>query len=321
MATRRSALANPAFAGAPTTKALMYSVGVISIAVVRLRPAAPLRRRAVTHPRPRLQATWKHDAVALSATAPLLRQWARFPLHVFALNAPYNLLCGLGVLSEFRTVERRLGSRKFAALALSVVGVSTALQLALARYLGQSTLQHGLSLLYGLAVPLALDVPSVRKMRLFGMPMPDRVLVYVLLLQLALSADATTRPAVAAALVAGLLCRFALPWLVVPAPLAALSDGALGPFLNSNLAPLAFDPARNARQRTTSGTGAQYHDRLVGGAAMQRGFGFGMGAGNQAPTAEQVDSLVRMGFPRSRAIDALQATGNNVEAATELLLT
>ena len=40
----------------------------------------------------------------------------------------------------------------------------------------------------------------------------------------------------------------------------------------------------------------------------------------EAPSEENVNFLTGMGFSRERVVRALQTTGNNVEAATNLLL-
>jgi hypothetical protein len=76
--------------------------------------------------------------------------------------------------------------------------------------------------------------------------------------------------------------------------------------------------ARGRRVRTVSGTGVPYEDRLLGGDDDDMHAG-GAHPG-QPPSESNIQQLVSMGFPRSRAVQALTATGNNVDQATEWLL-
>ena len=61
--------------------------------------------------------------------------------------------------------------------------LSTALQWHLAKAFGTRDLVAGYGILFGMAVLLVLDVPTVKEIRFLGLPLSDKVYTYTLLLQ------------------------------------------------------------------------------------------------------------------------------------------
>ncbi|EGD81721.1 hypothetical protein PTSG_02432 [Salpingoeca rosetta] len=67
------------------------------------------------------------------------------------------------------------------------------------------------------------------------------------------------------------------------------------------------------RVRQTSGAGARYAEQLLGAGGRQRR--------QRPPTQDNIAALVAMGFPQESARWALTQTGNDLQAAVELLTT
>lgn len=209
--------------------------------------------------------------------------------------------------------------------------------------------------IFSLFVPYLCDIPRVTRTRLLGVPVTGKTLTYLVGLQVCSSGSWPTWLSAACGVAAGAWLRRDLlavrRWLRVPRWLAAACDATLGRLLAS--APPVEGPmgatlelqrqeqmerleqqmmlqrTRDARRLANGNAGVAapprhnqhqgYAERLVGPPQMFQPNPFEQMHRGE-PSEENVTFLAGMGFGRERALRALRATGDDVEAAANLLL-
>ncbi|GLC36343.1 hypothetical protein PLESTB_000771900 [Pleodorina starrii] len=251
--------------------------------------------------------------------------------HGLVFRSPAELLFGTLVLYYFRLLERESGPSKFGAFAAVSASLAAALQWAAQRSgLGLPPCPSGpYGLIFACFVQYYFQVPASNKMVVLGWRLSDKVFMYLLGVQLLLSAGRASLLAGGTGLVAGLLYRFnvlGIKRLRFPAVIRRLFANTFGALLGSSDAPSAA-PAPAARAAAGTGPAAAGPRRGGGGAAAAAGGG-GDGGGAAAasaphlpaPSSEAVEQLVAMGFGESESVRALQLTNNDLQQAIGLLL-
>jgi hypothetical protein len=272
------------FAGAPLSKALVAATVACSVAV---QTAA----RSAAAPR----------------APPLL---ARALRRALAFRSPGELLFGALLAYAFRTLERQLGTGRYAAFALAMSAVSRGLEAAAAAVLRRPAAAAAASaaasgpyaLVFAAMALYALEAPPLHAFSLAGLPVSDKIFVYVCGAQLALAGGAAGAAAAAAGAAAGVLYRLnafgARQWRL-PRAVEAAAAATVGRLLAG--APAAAPPrgaARAARPAAAPPPPPPLPEADPGAVAQ----------------------LVDMGFDAAQASDALRRAHNNVEQALPLLL-
>ncbi|KAM4794639.1 ubiquitin-associated domain-containing protein 2 [Rhinophrynus dorsalis] len=260
------------------------------------------------------------------------------------------------LIYNFRTLERRFGSRKFASFLLVAWILSVffdfliveAVQVVFGGSL--STLPSGfLSPVFALFVPFYCSVPRVQLAHILGLfPITNKTLVYIVGLQLL-----TLSPYMSVVAVSGLISGLCYNWdvlsirqiLTIPLWIAEVFSRTLEPVFSS-VEPTneirvgmgaTVDIQRQQRielldQQIMLSQIAQLRRRQQQGGMINwsrlfqplRQRHVGNQAEPQAPpppaSEEQVAQLMEMGFSRADVLTALRASNNDVNVATNFLL-
>lgn len=294
----------------------------------------------------------------------LFEVW-RLLTHNLVWGSSSELVLGSILLYTWRLFERQFGSRKFGGCILFHFLSTTILQTIILAFSG-GVIQGGRNWLfasgpYGLAFGLlacfAWDIPQSAPFKLFGIKMSDKIFIYMLALQLALSGVPSSAYTALIGLVLGILYRIEfLPFhrIRIPVWFANLCSTIFSPILSGSifatLAGVNPQGGQPAGGRRFVGGGG----RLGGGppGARNNGSGVAVDPSNSvggyqpiepegevlmgpdafpAPSApyapahvqpdpNAVAQIVAMGFSEERARTALRATRNDVTAATNQLL-
>lgn len=327
-----SAWSPSGFYGAPITKAACLAIVAAHVAASRLFPAT----------------------LALS-THPLLspHNLAHAPWRVLLGTCTFatlgEVLWALPVLYTFRELERRMGSRKFAAFALLSTVTVLVTQIGLMYVFTGSAreLASGpYGLIFGLFAFYFATIPklSPQSLSLFGVDFSDKSFTYMMGIQLAMNGWNRGKlfgslASASAGLAFGLLYMaeiLPLHTLRLPASLGSLFGKAVLPWFGSSSpweSRIRLEQARQERQRQaqqrqnqrnmTPEQLQQYRQQVE---QQQQQMQAARQASMQSsmpmvePTQENVAQIVAMGFSEERATEALRSTQNNVEAAVGRLL-
>ncbi|TMW68124.1 hypothetical protein Poli38472_007796 [Pythium oligandrum] len=251
---------------------------------------------------------------------------------------------GIYIIFQYRVLERQMGSRKFGSLLFFVLFITAALQmsalLSLPMMLARRLPPGPYALLGALTIFYLKFVPRLqpKAYSLLGLHLSDKSSTYFLLLVI-LARNPRTLLAFLPGMFLGVLfsstplSKLRLPsfvctilsifhpfFEVVPASLIAQQRQRRLLEVQRRLA------MRNQNQNgAAAGADAQgFRDQLLPGAG---GVAPGVGGGMMPPrmvatppSEDAIQQLLALGFDRERAIAALQATDNNVEAAANRLL-
>ncbi|KAF5838279.1 hypothetical protein DUNSADRAFT_3075 [Dunaliella salina] len=282
------ALALGGFGNAPVTKGLLLATAGASI----------------LHQSARSGSVAKHAVGAAS--------------RVLVFRHPGELLLGVMLIYYFRSLERRAGSSKFACFVTFSTGLSLALQavaVKYARYVGTNipivpTGPYGY--IFASFAQYYFDYPSTSH---FMWKFSNKTFFYMAGLQLLTSGGLPTILLGVSGLFAGLLYRLdvlGIKRLKMPGPVSRFCNRFLGPFLASPT-PQVIQPGSSSRRSAA---------RVVRAAAARPAAAVVPPPRVAAvePLPEAVETLLGMGFDRQRVERALVATGNDIPAALELLV-
>ncbi|XP_063281522.1 ubiquitin-associated domain-containing protein 2 [Pelobates fuscus] len=267
-----------------------------------------------------------------------------------------DTFCTSLLIYNFRTLERRFGSRKFTSFLLGAWILSILFDFLLIEalqwtfHITLSTLPSGfLSPVFALFVPFYCSIPRVQLAHILGLfPITNKTLVYIVGLQLL-----TSSPYMLVVALSGLISGFCYNWdvlnickiLFIPSWLADLFSHTLEPLFSSE------EPVNEARVGMGATVDIQRQQRIElldqqimfsqiaqlgrrpqqqGGTAIWNNFfqpWRNRRPGNQAepqapppPSEDQVAQLMEMGFSRSDVLTALRASNNDINSATNFLL-
>ena len=264
-----------------------------------------------------------------------------------------EVVCGLMLLYTFRQLERKMGSIKFASYTIVSAVLGLTVQLAFLVVFKRPLTPGPLPIIFSLLLPFFAHVPklSPRYFSILGIDFSDKSFTYILALQLLFNNGISSIASGLAGFLVGVVYSAeVLPlhtWRV-PSFLSNAASRFVMPWLGSS-APWARDVRRaeqarrqqqamqrfyeRAGMQPPGGQGGMMNngtDQLVGGPdpallqALQNSLGRNGQNGAQAqvePPAEVlVSQMTNMGFSREDSIEALQRSGNNVNAAVERLL-
>jgi hypothetical protein len=229
------------------------------------------------------------------------KQLLRLLLHSVHFGGTPSIVLGCALLFIFRVLERRWGSRKYAACVLILTGLCTSAQLAFeATGLPVST-APGISFVFALSFSYFWTVPAARPSYFLFVPLSDKIFTYILLGQMA----GASYGSAATGLVCGLLYTAAFSRVAFSLAMGTWCQEWL-PFLS-----LPGTTVRVGRI-PVSGRGSQ------GGQALVGATNFAMAA--PSPSEERVNMLMGLGFSRAEVLQALQLSRNDADAAANLLL-
>eukprot|EP00238_Polyblepharides_amylifera_P014463 CAMPEP_0196591108 /NCGR_PEP_ID=MMETSP1081-20130531/68544_1 /TAXON_ID=36882 /ORGANISM="Pyramimonas amylifera, Strain CCMP720" /LENGTH=216 /DNA_ID=CAMNT_0041914375 /DNA_START=425 /DNA_END=1075 /DNA_ORIENTATION=- len=189
-------------------------------------------------------------------------------------------------------------------------------------------------LIFSLVVQFVLDVPASARFKLLGVPLTDKIFIYLAAAQFLFSSPgAAILPAVSG-LLAGILFRvnfLGMRNCRLPSIVNAFFSRTLGPLLRSSR-PAVQSGARRATLPQRDGNRSQpggtqgYNEQLLPGLAGFGGMGGEGGGGDMfpqqiiPPPPGAVETMEAMGFPREQALRALAAANNDVNTAAHFLL-
>jgi len=305
------------FHNAPITKSILLLTGLASVGASVLKIHSLLEF-------PNLSDVISHYQV-----------WRLFTSHLF-FTSPGEVLFGFLLIYYFRLFERQMGSSKFGGYTAVVVSMSTLLQIAAYVIFPTAKFTPGpYSWIFACFVLFWTEIPATYRFRLVGISATDKLFTYILGLQLLFSNSPSSVISGVCGILSGLIYRseslglhkFRLPKFI-------------NHFLKRFILPL-IESSRPSGQRPTPisianpvnrapavppafvnpnfGAQAQgYAEQLLPTNLMASGFL--SPPVRAAPTAESIEMLISMGFPRQAVLDALARCNNNVEMATHVLL-
>ncbi|KAI9981332.1 hypothetical protein PInf_009028 [Phytophthora infestans] len=315
------------FYGAPVTYAFSLAVGAASSASLLLD---------------------RGHLLALDRDAILSRsQYWRLISSQLTFHHGLAVSLGLYTVFQFRVLERQLGSRKFGSILVFVLLISGALQLAAltsSPWLAKTIPGGPYPIIGAFAVYFNKFIPKLhpRSFSVWGLHFSDKSSTYMLMLVLFVRDFRALIPFMGGSFLGLLFRSTPLGRLQLPSFVCSIL-GLLHPFFKvvpaSTLAlqrqRRALEAQRRVNARFNRGRpgapavqGQGFRDQLLPGAggAMPGGA---LAAGGmlpphmaaQPPSEDAIQQLMALGFDRERALQALQTTDNNVEAAANRLLT
>jgi len=283
--------------------------------------------------------------------------WKLVTSKLFFLDAK-EIVAGCCLIYTMRSLERRMGTRKYINFlllsALTAVSLEIILYSAVDKYLPNIHLPYFVSgphaILYSSLVQLFFDIPYVPWAYIYGVPLSDKNIPCVLALTLLVSST-ESRLSCIVGLIAGYVYRKNLfqmsNWSLIPDWLAKHADSVTEPLQNlgedrrGRILPLGAtieaqrqEAMDRFEQRMIYEHLRRQHlqDNQRGGNflnAARRFFGAPMvpqGDGRQFQAAvnvpeEKIRTLTDMGFNnRQRVVEVLRNTGNDLNAAAHILL-
>jgi hypothetical protein len=278
--------------------------------------------------------------------------------HIFFTSVPQSIIAAI-LMHQFRQFERQMGSRKFATCLLVVLVLSTILELFLIQAFSlawpaspDSVYIPAVGPYYYIFALLPMYyqyVPALypRRYAFCGikaltLTVSEKTFTYALLLEVLLESRSASLISGGAGLLAGslymvdalLLNKIRFPRMVEDA-IAGVGSFFVSIFPSSEPtgagagagAGVGFGGRAGAGAGAGRGGEAQGEaGRFGGGAGFAEAYGaagWGGGGGGGAaapPPRDAVEALVSMGFEEAAVVAALQSTGNNRDAAANLLL-
>ncbi|KAK8918787.1 hypothetical protein KSP39_PZI021215 [Platanthera zijinensis] len=236
--------------------------------------------------------------------------FSRVIASTLAFSSIPELMFGLYLLYYFRLFERQIGSNKYSVFVLFSISASLlfeVLALVFLRDQASGALASGpYGLIFASFVPFLCDIPVSSQFRVFGISFSDKSFIYMSGLQLFLSSWKRSFLPTICGLVAGFLYRLnvlGVRKFKIPQFVASLI-GRL-----SLSAPRGSSPSVNVRRNLP--TSARLHqERNLGSTTTSI----------PEPPDSSVAMLVSMGFDSNSARQALVRAGNDINAATNILL-
>ncbi|GLI63638.1 hypothetical protein VaNZ11_006667 [Volvox africanus] len=242
--------------------------------------------------------------------------------NAFVFRSPAELLFGTLLIYCFRVLERELGPNKFGTFAAISISLAAAMQWAVQHSgLGLPPCPSGpYGLIFACFVQYYFQVPASNKLLVLGWRLSDKLFLYLMGLQLLMSAGWASLLAGGTGLVAGLIYRLnvlGIKRLRCPIFVQRLFANTLGALLGSDSPPGPL----------TSSTGSRVPAARRGRHATANTAAMAGSAGSvpsaphlPAPSGEAVEQLVSMGFGEAESIEALRLTNNDLQQAIGLLL-
>jgi len=260
--------------------------------------------------------------------------WRVLTSKVAFLETRDTIFC-LILFYYFRIFERRLGSRKFASHLLAMLLISTILEYSIIS-LFQFASQNITNLIrvsgllatgpYYLVLPWFVfyfkDIPSLNSTSVMGMRVSNKAMPYLMGLQVILGSASNTIMAVCCILT-GLIIKsngiWIQKWCVVPKFIGSICEFMFGWIVNSSppeegAIGATLEIQRSQQMEAIEQQFMQQQNRVTHRMPNARRIPA------PEPTEANITTLVDMGFPRERAIEALREAHNDLSTATAILL-
>ncbi|XP_047324433.1 rhomboid-like protein 20 [Impatiens glandulifera] len=248
-----------------------------------------------------------------------LRPW-KLLASIFAFSSTPELMFGLYLLYYFRVFERQIGSNKYSVFILfSIFGslLFEVLTLALLRGSSLNMISSGpYGVLFSSFVPFFLDIPVSTRFRVFGLHFSDKSFIYLAGIQLLLSSwKKSIVPGICGILVGSLYRLNILGIRRLKSPDFIASFFSRLSFSSTGSTPSAA-PSRHVLGNLPPYT----HRQAQSNNNNYQEVSSSSSAPTIEPTEESIATLVSMGFDMNHARQALVQAGNDVNAATNILL-
>ncbi|CAI9779537.1 unnamed protein product [Fraxinus pennsylvanica] len=232
---------------------------------------------------------------------------------VFAFTSTPELVFGIYLLYFFRVFERQIGSNKYSVFIFFSVIVSLLVEVLALKLLNDPSLKIMTSgpyaLIFSSFVPFYFDIPVSARFRMLGFQFSNKTFIYLAGLQLLLSSwKRSILPGICGVL-AGFLYRlniFHIRRLKFPDFIASFFSTLSWPSMGS--------ASPTGQGRNAVGNAPSYEGQQVEGNYSARS------SSTINPPEDSIATLVSMGFERNSARQALIRAGNDVNAATNILL-
>ncbi|EGG15445.1 hypothetical protein DFA_10282 [Cavenderia fasciculata] len=215
---------------------------------------------------------------------------------------------GSFLLYSFRLFERTMGSSKYSFFAVISIIISTLIHIGYLVVFKKGGSPGPYSFIFSCLVLFYKDIPATYWFKLLKFPLNDKIFSYILSLQMMYSYPNAFANCLSG-LIAGILYYtdiFSLKNKRFPKWMAALCNRWITPLLQSNQRPTSLRTLmelqqRQRRHQQTQQQQQRQHTPIV-------------------PSDINIATLESMGFPRERVIEALQMSNNNLNEATNYLL-
>eukprot|EP01132_Coremiostelium_polycephalum_P002313 gene2313-2852_t len=263
----------------------------------------------------------------------------------FIFSTLPEMVFGSILMYGFRMFERMMGSSKFTVFLLSSITFSTLIHLILyvvsvpfsvAATSASTVLRTTpFAMAFTMLVLYYRDVPPTSWFRLFRIPMNDKILAYLLVIQTVFSFRSSILSSCLAGLLSGILYSYNFMGVTnrrLPRFLIKLASTWIEPLLQSPNPPnnsvrpiLERQQQRRNFMATTNGNGNLGNINLNNNNNFNNNSYSSGGISHRQlplvqPSEENIQLLESMGFPRDRSIEALQRSGNSVNDALQFLI-
>jgi len=262
-----------------------------------------------------------------------------------------DMVCGCLLLYYLRVFERRFGSNKYSSYLLACFTISSLLEVSLVwalNALNVTDIEYltpgPFNIIFALFVNYYFDVPALHSTPFLGIPINAKSLTYLLGLQAMISTNSSIVCAVSG-LVTGFICRWNVfhvcDIIKVPKCVASVVSKVLGGLLCSG--PPAESPIQMgatfeiqrqqqielAEQQMLFSRFAEmnprndsnvFPNRRQNDLSAQSSSASTNSEASGSTNAEHVTTLVEMGFSRQNVVRALQRSNNDMNLATNILL-
>ncbi|KAM9996250.1 hypothetical protein ACTFIY_002426 [Dictyostelium cf. discoideum] len=252
-----------------------------------------------------------------------------FICNQFLYNNLPEMLFGVMFIYSFRLFERVMGSSKYALFYFTTTGISALIQLAinvLTNSNGKLFKSSPFSFIFSCLVLYYKDVPSTMWFKLFKIPLSDKMITYGLAAQTLLGFPSNINSSligIASGVVASSKI-LGLPNLNIPRGVSSLFSRLFLPLLQSAPPTTSYRSTleRNQRQRqATMGADNPLYafQQQLQQLQQQQQIHQQPTIPPTPPSEENIQILENMGFPRSRAIEVLTRTNNNINEAASII--
>eukprot|EP01018_Ginkgo_biloba_P036217 Gb_32783 [translate_table: standard] len=285
------------FHNAPVTKGLVITCTIVSIIIG-------------------MQGGSSACSLSYQAIVRKLHLW-RLVTSAFVFSSTPELMFGLYLLYYFRVFERQIGSNKYSVFVLFSIIFTIFFEL-ISLIVFKDPTSSGLApgpygLIFSSFIPFYFDIPVSTRFRIFGLRFSDKSFVYLAGLQLLLSSWEKSFIPGLCGVFAGLSYRlnvFGVRRIKFPELLVSSISHLSLPAVSA--APSATASRGNVTGETRAPLGRQFEEDFAAAAPLLASAG--------DPSEEDILTLVSMGFERNNAIQALIQGGNDINAATNILL-
>ncbi|KAI9333683.1 hypothetical protein BDR26DRAFT_1010028 [Obelidium mucronatum] len=275
------------FYNAPVSKALFIVTGVASLAF---------------------------SVLALNTSSKKATGFSQTLARFIAFSNSSEILFSSLLIYSLRLLERQFGSNKYSSLLLTCAVISSMLSALSTSLFGVKSASGPYGLIFGALTVYSTIVPVTVRVRILGIGISDKVVLYLLAAQLLWSQFPRSLPQVVAGIIAGILwVSDELPFksLRVPQAVVGFCKRVFMPVLASR-GPTAVGLV-NSTSSNTGGGG------ISGTARVAQEYSNAQQELDVVISEESVGTLVAMGFERESVIHALRTNGGSVERAAAAL--